>query len=423
MFLSLVACTDYTLKGEPGPRDVEVTAEALAPGMCAGAATWVEVANTGGKPLTVQAVDVDRDDWLAEVEVPFELGPDEVRRIALVAGAEPATVTVASDDADEPVVAVAVGSEPNTLPTAMVLTPYDEESLPADGDYVLTAIVSDDDEPPDTLLLAWSSSLTGAIAEATADPDGFVSTTWPAEGRAAGPQWIDLFATDRCGVPAGDVAFVCQDGPFVIHPITEEGWRFDGVATEVDDTLVLTDGTADAVGGAFDLASSFDARLTEASFKFAIDGDGAEGLALTYLDSARRDGYAGGDGCGLGYGGGADCTSGPALPGFALEIDTRAGEDDCAIGEHVAFTFDGAITEPAACASIPDVEDGEWHAVRLRVTDGVLAVELDGVAVLDAPLDGYVDFQGVVGFTATGGATVRVRDVALTDFVCAFDDY
>ena len=52
-------------------------------------------------------------------------------------------------------------------------------------------------------------------------------------------------------------------------------------------------------------------------------------MGLTALDIDRMTTYLGGTGCGIGYGGDATCTSGPALPGWSIEVDTyyNGGQD------------------------------------------------------------------------------------------------
>jgi hypothetical protein len=43
---------------------------------------------------------------------------------------------------------------------------------------------------------------------------------------------------------------------------------------------------------------------------FIGGGTGADGLSLTALDTTRMSSWLGGTGCGIGYGGGAACTTG-----------------------------------------------------------------------------------------------------------------
>ena len=83
---------------------------------------------------------------------------------------------------------------------------------------------------------------------------------------------------------------------------------------------------------------------------------------------SRETGFLGGTGCGIGYGGSADCTAGPALPGWTLEIDTYYnGGVDPTGDDHLAFTFDGDVDAYKAWAPLPEMEDTGWHYVEVSV--------------------------------------------------------
>ncbi len=425
LLLLAAACSEYGIKEEPQPGipDIQVHLGPVPLKACPDTVVQVEVANRGDATLAVDGLTLEGDGWTVDDPAPFQLEPDERVDRAVRGAGGTATLRITSNDTDQPLVEVPIASAPNEAPTALVLTPYDEDTLPADGTVTLTALVSDADDALADLTLEWASSLSGSFATATPDADGFVTTEWAAEDRAPGPQWISLFATDPCAAVAEDIAWICQDGPFVVYPIIDEGWHFEGSAGRDGALLTVSDGTPDLASAAFDLASIFDADDTEVSFAFRIDGTGGEGLSLTLLDADRRVGYLGGGGCGMGFGAGAACTSGPALPGWSLAVDTRDDAGDCVPGPHLAFHFDGDLAAPAACAPIPSVEDGAWHTLHVRLVDQHLTTELDGIPALDAALTGYTGFQGVVGVTvATSAEPVRyeVQDFSITDFHCAW---
>jgi hypothetical protein len=140
------------------------------------------------------------------------------------------------------------------------------------------------------------------------------------------------------------------------------------------------------------------------------------------LDADRLTAYTGGTGCGIGYGGNAACTSGPALPGWTLEVDTYYNEGyDPTPDDHVAFTFDGDVDNPSAWAALPEMEDTGWHRMRVTLTDPHLSVAVDGVSYIEQDLIGYFAFPAYVGFTAgTGGNTNRhrIRALTVTDQAC-----
>ena len=52
--------------------------------------------------------------------------------------------------------------------------------------------------------------------------------------------------------------------------------------------------------------------------------------------------------------------------GWAVEFDTSAGPDDCAVGDHVAVVLDGDIVNPLGCAATPLADS--WHAADIAVS-------------------------------------------------------
>ena len=123
----------------------------------------------------------------------------------------------------------------------------------------------------------------------------------------------------------------------------------------------------------------------EIEFQFYIgDGTGADGLSLTAMDVNRMTSFMGGEGCGLGYGAGADCTPGPALPGWSIEVDTYFNlEQDPTPADHVMFTFDGDVGKPSVWAELPEMEDTGWHTMRVLVDQPHVLVEIDGVPYIN----------------------------------------
>ncbi len=433
MWLFLFACNEYALQEEPKPvyPDLAVLPVVFEDGICLDEAVRVDLVSTGDADLTVTGIALDAADWSVDLpDLPFVLVPGAVETLAFY-GAGDARLEVTSDDPEEPRVELAFSATANQAPTAFVTSPYEEQVLPAGGEFALGGFVADADDALEDLTLAWISSATGYIAAATADADGRVLGVWPAAGRVAGPQWVTLQVQDPCAAVGDGAMFICQDGPFVLHPIEQEAWHVEGAAALESGGITLTDPAFGSTGAAFDLASLFDGDDVELSFEFQVEpGSGGEGLSLTLLDADRREGFVGGDGCGLGFGGGLACTSGPALPGWSLAIDTEADETDCLAGPHVAFTFDGDVATSAACGSTPDLRDGAWHALTLRVLGQALTVAIDGVPVLETEVVGATEFQAYVGFTASTPFSppsgeegeradiFRVRALSITDFNC-----
>ena len=177
------------------------------------------------------------------------------------------------------------------------------------------------------------------------------------------------------------------------------------------------------VGSAFASHEVVSGGEVDIEFLFYIgEGSGADGISLTMLDIGRDVRTLGGTGCGIGYGGDAACTAGPALPGWSIEVDTwyNGGVDPTTL-DHVAFTFDGDVDAYAAWAELPEMEDTGWHSMVVQVSAPHVYVSIDGVAYIDDDIPGYYDFEGWVGFTAsTGGATNMHLIDALTvvDHLC-----
>ena len=426
LLLALLACVDYRFGQEPVPPAPELTvlAAPLEAGLCPDSPAVVELLNEGDGPLTVSALGVEGEDWvLAELALPATVAPGAVLDVVLVGEGGESTLVVTTNDADEPVARVPIVGTANVWPTARIVSPVEEEVIPAEGDLTFVAFVGDDDDALSDLTLEWVSSLTGPLGTSVPDEDGRATFVWPEAERVGGPQFVYLSVTDPCGGDARGLAWYCQEGPYVVRPIEEEAWRYEGPARVEDGVITLTDAAPDTVASAFDLSSLFDGDNVSITFDFQVDpGGGGEGLSVTLLDANRREGFVGGDGCGLGFGGGAACTSGPALPGWSLAVDTRADPGDCLDGPHLAFTVDGDVGAFGPCAPLPPVSDGAWHTLALRLVAGVLTVTLDGAEVLAEPVPTVVDFPGFVGFTAStgagGGDAHRVRAVEIVDYTC-----
>lgn len=425
----IAGCLDYRVVTPP---DVPAPALSATPnsivldGVCGGEPETVTLTNPGTGPTAINAITVEGMGWSIESlpALPFTLAtltddPEAHLDLQLIAGAGVATLHVTSNAAD---VDVPLRANDNVHPTAFILSPYDSEVVGEEDDLLLAGIVSDEDDELTTLAVEWQGT-DGFRAAATPDADGRVETNWPAAERTPGPQTIQLVVYDPCADQGEATQYYCQDGPFVIDVLQEEAWRFDGGAIWDGSVLTLVDGPDETAAG-FDLFSLFDADVLDVQFEFLIGEEGGagplpEGFSFSVIDPARLTTYVGGDGCGLGYGDGADCTSGPALPGWSVEFDTLAGADDCAVGDHVAVVVDGAITNPAGCAATPLL--GAWHVGSITVQPGTITLAVDGATVLSAPLASGQDFEGFAGFTAStsdGGGSVMLRNVTVIDSTC-----
>ncbi len=266
------------------------------------------------------------------------------------------------------------------------------------------------DPEDDDIMLTWisdygsiNSSNNTAIWDAPEEP-GFYN--------------INCTATDPSG--ASDTATitlqVCSLIPTNMSEINIEEWNFEGSAVwnESENTLELTPAETGQVGSAFNTIDTVSGYRAEITFEFFIgDGTGADGLTFTALDVDRMTTFLGQSGGGIGYGG---------LPGWTIEIDTYYnGGSDPTPDDHLAFTFDGNANDYILWASLPEMEDTGWHTMKIQVNAPHVYVEVDNITYIDENIEGWVDFNAVVGFTAgTGGATNRhaVKGLIVSDTDC-----
>ncbi|MCK6524801.1 hypothetical protein L6R49_25640 [Myxococcota bacterium] len=430
--LCAVACSDYELTpGEDvkGAGDPDIAADPMSFDeiVCGAETRLITVSNEGGEPLTLDSAEIGGAGWsLAE---PFEaqtLSPGGQLTLTLNAGPGEASLILRSDDPDEPTLTIPLAAVADAAPALTVLAPTEGEIVAVSGDYTLAAEVIDDKDSPETLAVSWRSDVDGPLGEANASATGVSALTWTYP-RGEGPHSLTAAVTDSCGNTAEVTLNVCQQAGYTASELDLSTWHFEGVASWVGEAstgyLELTPVATSVVGTAFQTSEEVNGGAVEIRFSFYIgDGTGADGLSLTALDTSRMTTFLGGAGCGIGYGGGSDCTVGPALPGWSIELDTfyNGGYDPTA-DDHIAFTFDGLVGSPAYWASLPELEDTGWHTLEVYVSEPHVTVILDGSTVMDADLSGLFNFPAYVGFTAgTGGDTNHhwIDALEVTRYVC-----
>lgn len=428
---AFVGCSDYNLAGkdepgpaaEPGVPDIVVSPDQVEViGACGETIAEVQIRNDGEADLTVTGVTVEGA-WAAEAPAtPFTLSPGAAVAFP-VTGAGEGRVNVESDDPDSAILSVPLSATADTPPTLTLEAPLDGSIL-APGDLELRATVSDAEDAPTSLSLSWSSDVDGLITTSSPDSAGVATALWPA-GRSVGGHVVTATVTDSCGGVASASATVCQDEGYEVDSFDLSAWHFEGVATwdATQDWLELTSPAENVVGTAFETADTVSGDNVTIEFLFYIGGGtGADGLSLTAIDTDRMTTYLGGTGCGIGYGGDASCTAGPALPGWSIEVDTYYNEgQDPTAEDHVMFTFDGDVDDPAAWAALPELEDTGWHTMSVVVAAPRVTVTIDEVTYLDQDLGGAFAFPAHVGFTAgTGGLTNShlIDALQVTEHVC-----
>ena len=270
--------------------------------------------------------------------------------------------------------------------------------------------VSTFDPEGDEIFLNWS------IQSGTLDPVYDIAN-WLLPS-TAGFYNISCTASDPSGSSntATLTAIVCSLSTTNMSEINVEEWNFEGSAlwNDSENTLELTPVETGQVGTAFNTIDTISGFQAEITFDFYIgDGSGADGLTFTALDVDRMTTFLGESGGGIGYGG---------LPGWTIEIDTYYnGGSDPTPDDHLAFTFDGNSSEYILWSALPEMEDNGWHTIKIRVNAPHVYVEVDEITYINEEVEGWTNFNAIVGFTAgTGGATNRhaIKSLIVSDTNC-----
>ena len=431
------ACSDYNLTQDKGPEgsgadsgdagrpDLVADPEAVTgEGACADLTVPVTLGNMGGAPLTVSAATTTGAWTIAGFSPPVTIEPGGSTAFT-VTGQGSGSLTLESDDPTEPVLTIPLETGDDLPPTLALVDPVNGDILEP-GDRVMQATVSDSEDAPEDIAITWRSDVDGPIADGFADSTGTMSATWAA-GRTEGDHLLTVTATDTCGNTAVVDVGVCQQAGYTVDELDISSWNFEGSAAwnSTENWLRLTPVADYQVGSAFATSSTVRADSVQISFAFYIgDGTGADGISLTALDVSRMTGFLGGAGCGLGYGGDAPCTAGPALPGWSIEVDTYFNDgQDPTPDDHVMFTFDGDVDDAAVWASLPEMEDTGWHQMVVDVSAPRVRVSIDGTTYIDQDVGGgSFAFDAYIGFTAgTGGLTNRhlIDSLEVTEYLCS----
>ena len=431
--LGLLGCSDYGLQDHVKPTTTDVAALSVTPGsidevgLCSPASHELSVQNEGEGALTVSELRIEGEGWVltSAPTLPLTLSGGESTRVVVEGTEGKAELVVVSDDPEVPELRVPLSAAANQPPTVTITTPSGGDIFGEGVDVTLEGTVTDPEDAAETLSATWSSSVDGTLTTRSPGADGAVDWLWAAAARSSGPATVSLAATDSCGATTVATADACQDGANTYDALSLSAWHYEGSAAWDSGAanLLLTPATTDQVGTAFETSSPVNADNVDIDFYVYLGGGtGADGMSLTALDVARATTFLGGSGCGIGYGGSADCTAGPALPGWTLEIDTyyNGGVDPTA-DDHLAFTFDGDVDGYQAWAALPEMEDTGWHYVEVSIVAPHVRVAVDSVVYLDQDIPGNYAFSAYVGFTAgTGGETNehRVDELSVTDYSC-----
>jgi hypothetical protein len=438
---TLLACTEYGVvaKDELPPGDTSSEPEPLDPQMvlnaeqfeqtvCVSGDQTLSIGNEGEGTLEIYDLILTGNGWsFDEVPiVPFEIEPAASRDFTLEATHGTANLLILSNDPTSTSKMVPLVSNPDADPVPTIASPAHETIVDVGQDLTLVAQVSDDLDTPEALVLSWVSNLDGNLFTGSPDSSGAMSWTWDSSARTEGPHQIELFATDTCGNSASTDIQICQQAGYTVDELDISSWHFEGVANwdTQNSWLELTPVQTWAVGSAFQTSQTVAGDAVSIEFLFYIgDGSGADGISLTALDTTRMTSYLGSVGCGIGYGGDHSCASDPGLPGWSIEVDTYYNSGlDPTQDDHVMFTFDGDLDDPAAWAILPEMEDTGWHTMKVDVVAPHVTVEIDGVVYIDADLNGgSFNFPAYIGFTAGTGSLSNahlIDSLQVTETIC-----
>lgn len=444
MWLLFLACTDYNLNKNTEVEDEGILDSAepddadpiLAPqlevnptdvseiSICNARDVDIVLTNTGDGELQITGIELSGEGWAMESpELPIFLAPAENTTIIVNGWDGTASLQIDSNDPITPQQVVSLYAEADQPPVVSITDPYPHAILPVGG-MLLTGLVDDVEDDPQDLMIEWRSDIDGLLGDTPATADGVVSAEF--YERSSGSHEITLTVRDSCENEESVSLPICQQFGYEVETLDISTWHFEGSAfwDTVNDWVELTSPTNNVVGSAFSTAFPVDAGNVQIDFLFYIgDGSGADGISLTALDVDRMTGFLGGTGCGIGYGGDAGCTAGPALPGWSIEVDTWFnGGVDPTEEDHLAFSFDGDVDDYQSWATLPEMEDTGWHHMRVEVVAPHVYVEIDGVAYIDADLmGGAFNFPAYIGFTAgTGGSTNahKISSLMVTETSC-----
>jgi hypothetical protein len=434
------ACSEYNLSEDkgaepdaadtatrPGTPDLVADPAAVSQaGLCGDATVPVTLTNRGDAPLTLTSASISGAWTISGFTPPVTLEPGLETQLTITGQGE-GSLEIGSDDPDEPTLVLPLLTAGDEPPALALIEPGNGDILDP-GDRTVEAAVNDMEDALEDIALTWTSDVDGVIADGFADAAGAMSATWPA-GRTEGDHVVTVTATDTCGNTASVDIGVCQQAGYTVDELDISSWNFEGSAAwdASNRWLRLTDVALDQVGTAFATSSTVRADSVQISFAFFIgNGTGADGISLTALDTARMTTFMGGTGCGIGYGGDAACTQGPALPGWSIEVDTHYNDgQDPTAADHLMFTFDGDVDDPAVWAELPEMEDTGWHQMVVDVSAPRVSVSIDGTVYIDQDVSGGAfAFDADVGFTAgTGGLTNEhlIDSLEVTEYVCSED--
>ena len=423
MFSLFVGCSDYTLQSKITEETVGNNAGTMLidPGtivvenLCAQEMQTKEITiqNEGESDLEIFNIQLDGVSWnMQHPQLPFVIAPFSNEVISVDIGTGLGILTIDSSDPELSTQFVQLEGILDQPPIIKIKNPEEGETIPVEG-INLKAKIEEFEDDLTSLTVDWYSSTEGYISSSPVDADG--KSKLPYVAQNFGPQEISAQVQDSCNNIALDTVSLCQQYGYEANNLDISTWQFQGSANwnTTNNVVELTTPVQDTAGTAFSTAAEVLAENVEIEFQFYVSGgSGADGFSLTALDISRMSGFVGQTGGGIGYGG---------LPGWSIEVDTYYNSIDPTEEDHVAFSFDGQVESPLAWAVLPEMEDNQWHTMRILVHAPHVTVEIDGVTYIDQDIAGHYSFMSYVGFTAGTGSLTNyhlIDSLTVTEFIC-----
>ena len=431
MLFVLFACSDYSLhqKSEtelpPAPEPEEIVQEepyivvdpmsVSLTEICGDSeSTEFMILNAGEGDLVINDIEVQAFGWTVQEPVyPLILETGETYSLEAIGESGSGILSIYSNDPNTPALWVELHATKDMSPSLLIQNPQDGMIVPVDGTSFI-AQVSEAEDDLSQMVVSWFSDIDGLLDTTPIDEHGqsVLEGVLPSHGA----QEITAMVFDSCGNEALDAIGVCQQFGYETENLDISTWNFEGSA-QWDSNLgvvELTNTSTNVAGTAFSTASIVNAEQVEIEFMFYVSGgSGADGFSLTALDVNRMSGFVGSTGGGIGYAG---------MPGWSIEVDTYYNSNDPTSADHVAFAFDGAVGSPVIWSPLPEMEDGQWHTMRVEVNAPHVLVEIDGTVYLDQNITGNLNFPAYIGFTAATGSLTnyhRIDALTVTEQVCA----
>jgi hypothetical protein len=423
IFSLLIGCSDYTIQSkilneEPGSGSASLfieSSQVKVEGLCADEVERKEIViqNNGGRDLEILNIQLDGVNWdINHPTLPFSLFPDEKEMLIVDVGTGLGIITIESNAPESATQFIQLEGIGDSPPVLTISNPIDGETIPVDG-INLQAQLDDFEDDLTSLTVDWFSSTEGFISTVPVDAEG--KSQLPYIAQNYGPQEISAQVQDSCGNVGSDSVSLCQQYGYETDNLDISTWQFEGSANwnESHNYVELTTVAENIAGTAFSTATEVLANNVEIEFQFYVSGGtGADGFSLTALDTSRMTGFVGYTGGGIGYG---------SLPGWSIEVDTYHNGIDPTEEDHVAFSFDGQYDTPQAWANLPEMEDDQWHTMRVLVNAPHVIIEIDGVTYIDQDIPGHYSFMSYVGFTAGTGSLTNyhlIDALTVTEMIC-----